>query len=54
MEGRTKEMKAILVKNVTKAICESVNTAPENVRIILQEMSVENYSIAGELICEKK
>jgi 4-oxalocrotonate tautomerase len=54
MSGRTDAQKRTLVKSVTKAICESVDVKPENVRIILSEMNDNNYSFAGELVIDKK
>ncbi|NLI91490.1 MAG: 4-oxalocrotonate tautomerase [Peptococcaceae bacterium] len=52
-EGRTLEQKRMLVEKVTQAIVESVNTAPENVKIVIRDMSKENYAIAGKLACDK-
>jgi 4-oxalocrotonate tautomerase len=46
-EGRTLDQKRMLVDKVTKAIVESINTAPENVKIIIRDMSKENYAVAG-------
>jgi 4-oxalocrotonate tautomerase len=54
MSGRTNEQKRKLVKSVTQAICDSVDVNPENVRIILSEMSDNNYSFAGELVIDKQ
>lgn len=31
-------------------MCDSLDVAPKNVRIILSEMLTENYAIAGELV----
>lgn len=54
MSGRTNEQKRKLVKSVTQAICDSVDVNPENVRIILSEMSDNNYSFAGQLVIDKQ
>lgn len=53
MSGRDQEKKRKLVDNVTKAICESIDVSPKNVRIILSEMTKENYAIAGQLIMDQ-
>ncbi len=52
-EGRTLEQKRMLVKKVTEAISETINTAPENVKIIIREMSKENLATAGVLAIDK-
>lgn len=49
MKGRTVEQKRKLVESVTKAVCDSVDVAPEKVRIVLADIEVENYAIAGKL-----
>lgn len=54
MHGRDNAKKKQLVNKVTQAICESLDVAPKNVRIILSEMMPENYAIAGELVQDQK
>ena len=54
LEGRSQETKARLVKNITKAVCESLGTAEEQVRIILSEMLEENFAVGGVTVTEKK
>lgn len=49
IEGRTIDQKRKLVESVTKAICESVNTTPEHVKIILSDMAKHDYAIGGVL-----
>ena len=53
LEGRTLEQKKLLVEKVTQAIVESIGTAPENVSIIIRDMSKDNYARAGKLASEK-
>jgi 4-oxalocrotonate tautomerase len=53
IEGRDMEKKKRLVKNVTQAVCESLDVEPEQVRIILSETARENYAVAGKLFSEK-
>ena len=49
MEGRTVDQKRKVVKEITNAVVKSLDVPPDAVRIILQEMSKENYAIAGTL-----
>lgn len=54
IEGRTLEQKRKLVQKVTKAVCESVDTPPEAVKIILSDMARHDYAEAGVLYSEKE
>ena len=47
LEGRNSEQKKRLIKNVTRSITETLDIPSERVRVILQEMALENYGIAG-------
>jgi 4-oxalocrotonate tautomerase len=49
MEGRTVDQKRKLVAEITGAVVKSLDVQPNLVRVILQEMSKENYAIAGVL-----
>jgi 4-oxalocrotonate tautomerase len=49
MEGRTVDQKRKVVREITNAVVKSLDVPPDAVRIILQEMSKENYAIAGTL-----
>lgn len=52
--GRDNNKKRTLVKEVTKAICNSLDVPAENVRILLSEMAPENYAVAGEFDIDKE
>jgi len=52
LEGRDKEKKKKLIKNVTDTVVETLEMPPESVRVILQEMPVENYGVAGLPVME--
>ena len=54
MAGRDIEKKRNMVKKVTEAVCETLDCPADAVRISIEEMQAENYSIAGELIADKK
>ncbi len=52
LEGRDKEKKKNLIKNVTTAIVDTLGVPVESVRIILQDMPTDNYGIAGLPVME--
>ncbi|NLI96928.1 MAG: 2-hydroxymuconate tautomerase family protein [Synergistaceae bacterium] len=52
LEGRTVEQKRELAGQLTDAVCRTLGTRPEQVRIILSEMRKEDYAIAGRLVCD--
>jgi 4-oxalocrotonate tautomerase len=54
IEGRTTDQKRKLVASVTEAVTKSLDVEPDAVRIILQEMTKQNYAVAGTLILDKK
>ncbi len=54
LEGRTVEQKRAMVKEVTDAICKTLNAKPDAVRIIIRDMKFENYATAGVLRSDQK
>ena len=54
IEGRTTDQKRKLVASVTEAVTKSLDVGPDAVRIILQDMSKENYAVGGTLILDTK
>jgi 4-oxalocrotonate tautomerase len=54
LEGRTTEQKRKLVVNVTEAVVKSLDVKPDSVRIILQEMTKQDYAIGGVLAVDNK
>jgi len=54
LEGRTVEQKRAMVKEVTDAICRTLNATPDAVRIIIRDMKFENYAVAGVLRSDQK
>ena len=54
LEGRTVEQKRAMVKEVTDAICRTLNAPPDAVRIIIRDMKFENYAAAGVLRSDQK
>ena len=49
LEGRNADQKRALVKEVTRAICDTANVPPEKVRIILSDMPHGDYAVGGVL-----
>ncbi len=54
LEGRSTEQKKMLVSEMTASICLALEVRPEQVRIILSEISRGDYAVGGELFSEKK
>jgi 4-oxalocrotonate tautomerase len=54
LEGRTVEQKRAMAKEVTDAICKTLNAKPDAVRIIIRDMKFENYASAGVLRSDQK
>jgi 4-oxalocrotonate tautomerase len=46
-EGRTKEQKRALMREVTDAVIRAVGAKPETVRVILREIPRDAVSVAG-------
>ena len=49
IEGRTVEQKRVLVEKVTDAVCESVNTTPDRVKILIFDVLKSNQAVGGKL-----
>ena len=47
LEGRQPEKKTELIKRVTEVISEVLDSPPERIRIIINEMKNEDYGIGG-------
>ncbi|HAX91099.1 MAG TPA: tautomerase [Rhodospirillaceae bacterium] len=43
-----------MARAVTEAIVASLGVAPESVHIVINEMSPDQYSVAGDLYSDKK
>ena len=53
IEGRTDDQKRALVKNVTQAVCDTLDKQPEAVRVILQDMAPIDYAVGGVTIADQ-
>jgi 4-oxalocrotonate tautomerase len=54
IEGRTLDQKRELVANMTDAVVKSLAVKADDVRIIIQEMTKQDYAVAGVLTADKK
>lgn len=46
--------KRALAKELTDAACKAYGLPRETMVVIIKENSIENVSVAGELICDRK
>lgn len=49
IEGRSIEQKRAMVEKVTEAVCDTINTKPADVKIIMHDMAKHDYATAGIL-----
>ena len=52
-QGRTKDQKAQLVKELTETMVRVIGTKAENVRIVIHEESEENLAHGGKLLSDQ-
>jgi 4-oxalocrotonate tautomerase len=51
-EGRTPEQKKAFVKAITEVTCQTLDSSPESVDIIIAEVKRENWATGGKLWSE--
>ncbi|CAJ1002139.1 MULTISPECIES: tautomerase family protein [Brevibacillus] len=54
LEGRDQEVKERLIADVTKTVSETLQVAPERVRIILYEIPLNHWAIGGKTVKENQ
>lgn len=54
IEGRSAQKKEELIKRMTEVLCEVLEVQKPQVRIIIDEMKVENFGIAGESVAKRR
>ena len=47
LEGRPKETKVELIRNITRAVVDTLGAPPDSVRVIISEMPKDQYGIGG-------
>ena len=50
LEGRSKEMKTDLIREVTKAIGRALNAPEESVRVVIYEVPKSDWGIGGNTV----
>lgn len=53
VEGRTLEEKRALTRSITDATVETLRVSPSDVRVILRNISREDFSNGGVLKCDQ-
>lgn len=54
LEGRSDEKKEALIREVTDAIARAIDVPTDNIHILINEMSLQNYGVAGESTKKKR
>jgi 4-oxalocrotonate tautomerase len=54
LEGRSPEKKEKLIYELTETACKVLDSPKENVRVMIQEMPLEHWGIAGESVKKRK
>ncbi|REJ16177.1 MAG: 4-oxalocrotonate tautomerase [Bacillaceae bacterium] len=54
LEGRSPEKKETLIYELTETVCKVLDAPKENVRIMIQEMPLEHWGIAGESVKKRR
>ncbi|MDA5107794.1 MULTISPECIES: 2-hydroxymuconate tautomerase [Brevibacillus] len=52
LEGRDQEVKERLIADVTQTVSETLQVAPERIRIILYEIPLNHWAIGGKTVKE--
>lgn len=53
LAGRDVEKKRELVKRLTDVVCETLNSPPHKVRVILHDMAHHDYAVGGSLYADE-
>ena len=54
MEGRTKEQKEALIRRVSEAAAEELGWPLEEVRMVIYEVSKQDWGIAGKSVGQRE
>ncbi|ATJ82137.1 2-hydroxymuconate tautomerase [Halomonas beimenensis] len=54
IEGRTAEQKEALIEKVTAACVESIDCTPESVRVVLSDVAIQDFGLAGESVKRRR
>jgi len=53
LEGRSKEVKARVIKGITDVLMREIDPDPHHIRVLIDEIKPENYGVAGRYISQK-
>jgi 4-oxalocrotonate tautomerase len=53
-EGVTKQQKAALIQGATKLLQEVLNKDPQTTFVIIDEVDMDNWGVAGEQVSERR
>ncbi|MBU0556531.1 MAG: 4-oxalocrotonate tautomerase family protein [Alphaproteobacteria bacterium] len=54
IEGVTREQKAAVVADVTRSLVDRLGKRPEQVFVVIDEVSADNWGAAGILVSERE
>lgn len=54
LEGRPAEKKRELLRRLTETTAEVLGAPPESIRVLVHEMSPDDWSVAGETMRERR
>ncbi|WP_258027405.1 tautomerase family protein [Halomonas caseinilytica] len=54
IEGRSAEQKEALIEKVTAACVDAVDCTPESVRILLSDVTTQDFGVAGESVAKRR
>lgn len=52
-EGRSREQKREMVKEVTDAFVRTCGGTPQSVTVVISDLSQENWGVAGQLVADR-
>lgn len=53
MEGRSPELKRELARRVTETVCEVLGSRPDSVRILIHQLTADDFSVGGVTLAER-
>ena len=54
LEGRSDELKEELIVNLTRTVHETLNAPVESIRVIIDEMPLQHFGIAGQSVRKRR
>ena len=54
IEGRSKEEKAALIKEVSEAAMRTVGATPDNTRVVIYEVTADEWGVGGNTVTQMR